>query len=64
MPKNMTAQEQKLQALVDARRMIEAIALYRKATGADLKAAKDAVTAIFHGAPARIPIETDLKNDV
>ena len=56
MSQNMTEQEQQLQELVDARNMIAAIKLYREATSTGLKEAKDAVTEIFHGAPAQIPL--------
>ena len=46
-----TEQERKIRELIDQRRMIDAIKLYREATGVGLKEAKDAITEMWHGKP-------------
>ena len=45
----------RIRELIDQRRMIDAIKLYREVTGVGLKEAKDAVTEMWHGTPLQAP---------
>lgn len=49
-------QEEQIRELIDQRRMIDAIKLYREVTGVGLKEAKDAVTEMWHGKPLQAPL--------
>jgi ribosomal protein L7/L12 len=57
-------QEAQIRELIGQRRMIDAIKLYREATGVGLKEAKDAVTEMWHGRPVHPPpMQPGLGND-
>ena len=57
-------QEEQIKELIDQRRMIDAIKLYREATGVGLKEAKDAVTEMWHGKPLHTPqMQPGFQND-
>ena len=57
-------QEEQIKEFIDQRRMIDAIKLYREATGVGLKEAKDAVTEMWHGKSVQSPpIDPDLQGD-
>ena len=57
-------QEEQIREMINQTRMIDAIKLYREATGVGLKEAKDAVTAMWHGEPLKAPpIQSDLQNN-